>query len=171
MNCFRIRFASFGLLAVIAGIAFASSAQAQLIVTPTITPIGSQFHYNYSVTNNTPNDIFDVDVSVRPGAGVLTNLVAPTGFQIAYDSGLGLVSFLEDTSTFSSSPTTGVMFDSYLPPRTTPFAGNYLDSNFNIQTTTGFTQGANVPEPGLLTLVSGFAVAGALIIRRRKVNL
>ena len=142
------------------------SARAGLIdVTPTITTSGAFTHYAYAIANNTASDLFLVDIPVMKGPGAIINLVAPAGFQKQYDSVLGLVSFLEDTAFFTSTPKTGFSFDSLIKPTAVTFQGTLLGAT--VFTLTGPTMSAATPEPGTLSLFALAAVALAPLARRR----
>src|SRR5215467_13093227 len=84
---------------------------ADIIVTANVTPNGGLFQYDYSIANQTADDLPVLDIAVTPHI-TIGDLTAPTGFETAYDSGLGLVSFLENTASFGSTPLSGFMFDS-----------------------------------------------------------
>ena len=139
---------------------------AAITVTPSVTPDGALFHYNYTVVNATGDDLPVLDIVVQPGIAGITKLAAPSGFTSAYDSNLGLVSFLEDTALFGAAPIAGFSFDSPLAPRVSSFNATLLDANFNVITVSGPTTGPVVPEPGSLPLLSLIACT-ALIFRRR----
>lgn len=72
------------------------AANAQIIVTPTVTLVAGLYHYDYSITNSFTSDLFQVDINVSPdasaGTQVIRNLAAPVGFIAANDSVLGIVS-------------------------------------------------------------------------------
>ena len=146
------------------------SASAQLLVSPTITSLSNGlYHYNYTITNNTGQDIYLIDINTAHQANAVTNLLAPTGFQKAFDSGLGLVSFLEDTSSFSTTPLSGFQFDSIFQGGQVLFAGDYLDNNFNNQIVSGTTRGpVSTPEPGSLAILVTLSASGAFYFRRKR---
>lgn len=149
------------------------SAIAQLLVSPTISTLSNGlYHYNYTITNNTGQDIYLIDINTANQANAVTNLVAPVGFQKAFDSGLGLVSFLEDTSSFSSTPLSGFQFDSIFQGGQVLFAGDYLDGNFNNQVVSGTTRGpVSTPEPGSLAILLTLGASGAFYFRRRRSSI
>jgi hypothetical protein len=155
------------MMAVLLVLITAETVQAQVVVSPTVTPNGNLFHYDYSVTNNTGNDLLLVDVQVLTDPLTIQNLMAPSGFQIAYDSGLGLLTFLEDSSLFGTAPVSGFTFDSSVKPSFTTFAGLVLDGNGGFIHVSGNTLGP-VPEPGSLTLLCALGSGGIVWIRRRK---
>ena len=143
----------------------ASRAQ---VSSPVVTLNNKLFHYNYSIRNTSANDLFDVDIHVLSGAGVVSNIVMPTGFTSLYDYGLGLVSFTEDTGAFTAVPLSGFGFDSAFGPHSSTFDSNYADlTSGNIITTSGSTLAA-VPEPGSIALIGSFSVAAACALRRAR---
>src|SRR5262249_10049296 len=97
----------------------------------------------------------------------IQNLTAPAGFQAVYDPGLGLLTFLEDSTLFGPAPVSGFAFDSPVAPAPTLFSGLVLDGNGGLTTASGSTLGP-VPEPGSLTLLCALGSGGILWIRRRK---
>jgi hypothetical protein len=144
--------------------------QAALItVTPTVTPEGSLYEYDYSVINNSGDDLPVLDITVAPGT-VILDLTAAPGFDDAYDPVLGLVSFLENTSVFGPTAISGFIFESPLAPGATTFNATLLDANFNVSTLGGPTVGpvaaTTTPEPGYFPLLA-FGVPLFLFLRRR----
>ena len=131
---------------------------APVTVTPVVTTIGALFHYNYTITNGTGLDVPIIDINVARGTGIILNLVAPVGFLTAYDSSLGLVSFLENTALFGSAPLSGFAFDSAISSRSTTFASTFADGSVM----TGATSGPVVPEPTTLTLITAGFILLAL---------
>lgn len=148
----------------------ACTAQAQVSVTPTVGSSGGLFHYDYSVTNMTGNEVILVDVDVPQDPLAVQNPTAPTGFKIAFDPGLGLVSFLEDSDLFSTTPVSGFTFDSIFGPGSTPFQATFIDpATGGLGTLPGITIGPTaVPEPGSLATLAALALSGTLLLRRRK---
>ena len=143
-----------------------ASALAGLIdVTPTITANGALTHYAYTIANNTADDPFVIDIPVAKGLGVVLNLTAPVGFTKAYESVLGLVSFLEDTAFFTSTPKGGFSFDSAIKPQAVQFQATVL-GGVGIYNLSGPTMSAQVPEPGYLPAFLSLLVAAPLLRRR-----
>ena len=137
-------------------------------VTSTVTPIGGLFQYDFSIANGTLDDLPVLDITVTPGI-TIEDLTAPSGFQTAYDSGLGLVSFLENTASFGSTPLSGFKFDSSLAPNTSTFTATLLDlTTFDASTMSGNTQGPVVPEPGMLMPCA--LIVAALFWRKRSLT-
>lgn len=136
---------------------------------PTVTLVNGLFRYNYSIRNTSPNDLLDVDIHVLSGAGVVANVVMPTGFESLYDPGLGLVSFFEDApNSFTATPISGFGFDSAFGPRSSIFDANYTpDGGLTITTSSSNTL-APVPEPGSLALIGALGTIAACALRRRK---
>ena len=168
------------------------AARAQVSLTSNVTFNAglSLFTYTYSVTNNlpvlppdpldpltVPNTLALVDLSVPAleGAVLLNPATFPTGFQIVFDSGLGLVSFLEDLEndlaptpqSFAPQTTVGgFTFNSPFGPGNTSFTATVLPAG---NTISGSTQGPGgvIPEPGTLTLL-GIALSPGLFAARRR---
>lgn len=147
----------------------AGQSQAQIVLTPTVTSVGNEFQYDYSVTNNSPDTTYYV-VSLQglPGENTVFNLAAPTGFQINYDSSLGLITFLADSQSFDPTTTvSGFTFDSFLPPTTTSTESTGLDPLGNGVVTDGTAPGP-VPEPGMGGLLVAGVTATLLTLRRKR---
>ena len=150
-----------------AALCLGSAAQAQVNLNSSFTfDLGTSLYtYSYSVLNGGAFDLALVDVQVPFGPNAVRNLVAPAGFNIAYDSGLGLVSFLEDADPFtpqSFAPGVSVgafKFSSAFAPGRTPFSSLDILGN----ATNGVTTGA-VPEPA--TLGWGLALLAPVLIAR-----
>lgn len=147
-------------------LALAGAAQAQIQVTPSVTFASGLYTYDYTVVNNSSDDVFDIAINVTPGVNTVQNLSVPVGFMSAYDSNLGIVDFISDTSLFGVGTTQGgFMFDSPLAPGPSSFAALTLNG-----TVIGTTQSA-VPEPGLPALLAGCGVFGLMgwrTARRRR---
>ena len=149
----------------------AGSARAQVFVTSTATFTGSAFHYAYTVTNVSPDDLFVVNLNGLPAVqGALFNFSAPDGFTMTspYDYNVGIESFEANSSFTSGSTTSGFSFDSTFAPSTVAF-----DTVSGAATPyTGTTLGpAGAPVPEASTLVSlgmGLSVLAFAIVRRRR---
>jgi len=151
--------------------AAAAAHAATVDVTVDVTPIsGGLFQYDYSIADGT-GELFDLDIAVTPGT-TITGLTAPGGdsptsaFNTAYDSVLGLVSFIQNLGAFSATPESGFIFDSPTGPGATTFTANLATDG--ITTQTGSTQGpiaSATPEPSSLALC---VIAGAAVVLGRK---
>lgn len=142
---------------------------AAVTVTPTVTSIGGGlYQYAYSISYTGTDDAFLIDIAVPKSPTAITNLMTPSGFTSQFDSVLGLASFLEGTSSFTSAPTSGFSFDSPDAPGTAAFTASLLDSSFNIYTISGSTLAPTVtPEPAYLYLLA-FLLPAFLLLKRRK---
>ena len=138
---------------------------AQVVVKTTVTPAGSLFHYDYTLTNNTANEIAIFTLEGLPtGGNVVQNLTAPTGFQAAFDTNLGLLSFIGDTNFFSAGTTSpDFVFDSPFAPGTSTFTA--LDVT-GTEIKGSATAPSAVPEPGAVSLLAGVVLAGMGLRRR-----
>lgn len=152
-----------------------SAAQADVIITPTITSSGTLYNYSYSVTNQTDFELAVINLAVPTQPDGLTNLAAPDGFQIAYTPNEGFVSFLEgsDPATLKlfapGSTISGFSFSSLFAPGPAAFDTLDVAGNVTSGTTRGPVAPGAVPEPGTL---ASFGVGGALlaaaVLRRRR---
>lgn len=107
-----------------------------------VTPDGSLFQYDYTIADGT-GELAVLDIAVTPGIAI-TGLTAPGGdsaaspFNTAYDSVLGLVSFIENQGIFTATPESGFIFDSSVAPNASTFNATLFD---------GTTQGGSVQGP------------------------
>ena len=147
----RSPFTSVCALAILAGSIFSCTAQAQVDLNANIDfDTGTGINtYSYSVLNKgTTFDLAIINLNVAPTSDLM-NLAAPTGFDILFDPGVGLVSFLEDANgatpqTFAPGSTVGLFtFTSALVP--VPVAFDALDAN-------GSTFTGNTLAPGGVAL-------------------
>jgi hypothetical protein len=123
-----------------------------------VTPIGGGlFQYDYTIADGT-GELFDLDIPITPGT-VITGLTAPgadsptSPFNSAYDSVLGLASFIQNQRMFTGTPESGFIFDSPTGPRTRFHRESATDSGIGIQT--GHTTGPiafATPEPSSLAM-------------------
>jgi hypothetical protein len=140
-----------------------------VVVAPTVTPTAGGYEYAFTITNNTPDDPFIIDIPVPADPAAISDLTAPLGFRAAFDSGLGLVSFLEDSSNFTSTPQSGFSFDSSIAPGVVPFQATVLSSTSgDLYTISGPTM-APVPEPAHASL--WFLPVFAWMLMRRRHQL
>jgi len=145
-------------------------AHAALVtVNPSVTSIGGgDYKYAYSISYTGTDDAFLIDISVPANPAAVYNLTVPAGFEDQFDSVNGLVSFLENTSTFIATPTSGFSFDSPDAPGTASFVASVYDSNFNIYTISGSTAApVATPEPSYLCVLGFMASAGIAFSRRK----
>ena len=166
---FRPQFGRLLCAAVVLFTASAIATAAPIAVNATVTSLGSLFHYEYSITNNTLDDVFIIDVTTPKSLTAVTDLKAPMGFQIAFDSGLGLVSFIEDSSHFAAIPTLGFSFDSPFAPVASVFNATVVNGTSVVYNLTGPTESpAAVPEPGTAPILAILALALPVLLRRRR---
>jgi len=147
-----------------------SLVQAQVTLDSTVVfdSATSLYTYSYSVVNGSSIDLALVDIPVVANPAAVSSIVVPTGYQSAFDSGLGLVDFspvLGATGFAPNSTVSGFEIVSSFKPNQEFFSG--LDSQGNsfrgVTTAPG-----SVPEPGTLALGLTTLVTGAgLSLRRR----
>ena len=153
-----------------------STAQATLLVNAIVTPTnGGLFDYDFSVTNNGTEDVSIVSIPDAP-FGELTidlTLVAPVGYLASYDSGLGIIDFLEDTDLFTVGSTrNGFAFTSASGPDSNFMTFDALTIDGNLisgQIRKDLRPGAVVPEPGTIVLLA-FGL-GCLFLRSSKMEV
>jgi hypothetical protein len=145
------------------GLAYSSD----VTMTPTVMSSGGLYDYAYSISYTGTDDAFLIDISVPADPAAILNLTAAPGFNDQFDSVNGLVSFLENTSTFTASPTAGFSFDSPFGPGNVMFDASVVDSSLNIYDITGLTTGpVPAPEPNYLYLLAFLAPLVVLMKRR-----
>jgi len=165
---------SLGLLGAVClgSIALTGETRAAAIVTGNFTfnlPANT-YTYNYSVMNTgLTEDLAIVSVQAFSPFGV-SNASAPPGFSLTYDPSQGWANFTEDDliftpQTFAPGSTVGTFSftTTYGPGPANFLAYDAAGNEFTGQTV------APVPEPSG-ALLTGFAVAGALIRRRRSTS-
>lgn len=171
---FRLRFlVLLGLLLLADRVALGS-----LVVSANVTPLSGSYRYEFTITNtlltSPDDDVVVISIVDAPMGDPLIgpSLETPPGFLALYDSGLGIVDFLEDTSNFAAGTTTsGFRFESLAAP------GSGFFSTFEAFTVggdflTGNVQTQVVPEPGsclVFGLVLGIGVLGQRMRRARRV--
>ena len=147
-----------------------TTARAQLSIQSTVAPSGGMFHYNYKVSNFTDQDVAIVTLSGLFSSNLtVQNLTAPSGFVTSFDTNLGLLSFIEDTQTFSAGGVFGFFqFDSPFAPGT----GSYSALDITGTSLDGITivpvaaTSSAVPEPSTYALFGAVALTG-LVFKRR----
>ena len=141
----------------------AGAARAQVTVVPVVTPNGALFNYSYSVTDFNTTDLAIVNINGLPQVpSAATNLMAPAGFQISFDPGVGIVSFLGDFMPGTS--VSGFSFDSTFAPGTAAF-----DAEDNSGLMSNGTTLAPVPEAStLVSLGAGVLLLTFCAVRRRR---
>jgi len=124
--------------------------------------MGALFQYDYTIADGT-GQLAVLDIAVTPGIAIsgLTGPGGPADFETAYDSVLGLVSFIENNSVFTAAPESGFIFDSSVAPHASTFDATLFDGT----TGSASVQAPVVPEPASLTL---FALGGAALLFWRK---
>ena len=146
------------------------SVRAQLTVQPAVSFSSGIFNYSYSVTNQTPFDISIVTLSgIFSAPNAVQNLQAPVGFLASYDSGLNLLSFIEDTQSFAAGLSSGPFtFDSPYAPSAGSFEAIDITGNFLVGVTSvpGAAGIGAVPEPSTTALLGAVALLGVILTRK-----
>jgi len=145
-----------------------STVHADVIVDATVSPIPGGFHFDYSITNNESEDLVIVSIAGPAGDPLIgPTLTAPGGFLTSYDSGLGVIDFIGDTSAFLVGMTTiGFGFDSAFSPVPTTFEALTI-SGQKIVGTTQAPGGGPIPEPSTMLLI-GSGLIGLAGYGRKK---
>jgi hypothetical protein len=156
--------------AAVGALCVAGAAHAQVIVSDLVTQSGGLYQYDYTVTNTSSSDVFDIDITAPADPTAVQNPTAPAGYGISFDSTLGLVSLLEDTDPifnpqfFGATPVSGFEYDSPFAPTAATFTAYSTDAFGNIIV---LASGSVVPEPGALPLCAACTLTGTLLFRRR----
>ena len=154
-------------------VATIGACRAQVVITPGVSVVSGLYQYRYAITNTSPtDDLFDISFHVMPTPDAVQNIVTPIGFKSAFDPGLGLVDFVEDSSFFNTGiPVSGFGFTSKFSPGNGLVDSNFLSaSTANIFTITSrtLTPTGAVPEPGAWAFLSAaIAVSGVCFARSR----
>lgn len=145
-----------------------------VLVDPTISSNNGFFHYNYSVMNNSSVDLSVVTIGVISSPLAIHNLTAPSGFNVNFEATLGLLDFLENTSSFVMGTTvSGFQLDSPFGPNISSFTALALNSSGALISFSGSAFApapAPVPEPGtfILVLTSGMILIASRRFRRKQ---
>lgn len=148
-------------------------AHAQVSINPSVSFSNGLYNYSYSVTNSTMDTLAITTFDVRALPNAVMTPTAPMGFDISFDSGLGLVSFFEDTDpntpdTFAPGSTiSGFMFSSPFQPTVSNFEALDVMGQSFLGTTLA---PANVPEPGTLALGATLAFGAVGLLRTRRAH-
>jgi hypothetical protein len=132
---------------------------------------GGLFHYEFTITNDTPDDVILVSLVDGPtnDLDLAASLVAPPEYFASYDPGLGIVDFLEATELFAAAGSVGgFAFDSSAGPESGFF------TTFEAFTALGDPLGGDVvlvPEPSTFVLLSAALAALATRTRRRDARI
>jgi hypothetical protein len=142
-------------------------AQAQLIVQSSVSPSGGMFRYEYQISNQTSADFSIVTLGgLVPQAATVQALASPAGFLASFDSGLGLLSFIEGTQPFLAGLTSGT-FSFESPYAAGPGTFEAIDIMGGAALgQVAFVPAAAVPEPSTYALIGALLLLG-LAARRR----
>jgi hypothetical protein len=149
--------------------AYGLASAATITVDPVVSFSSGQYQYSYTITNPTPDDSFLIDIPVPADPAAIDDITVPAGFESAFDSGLGLVSFLEDTLMFGPTPTAGFSFDSPIGPGAVLFTATLVSSvDGSLYTLSGPTTAPAVPEPATFPLVAAAGLGLVSLGRKSK---
>jgi hypothetical protein len=146
------------------------SLRAQLTVQPAVSFSSGLFNYSYSISNQTPFDVSIVTLSgIFSAPDAVQNLHAPVGFLVSYDTGLSLLSFIEDAQSFAAGLSSGPFtFDSPYAPSAGSFEAIDVTGNFLVGVTS--VPGADgigaVPEPSTTAVLGAVALLGLIFLRK-----
>jgi hypothetical protein len=144
-------------------------ARAQLTIGSTVTAQPGTFLYSYEISNQTSTDVAIVTLGgLFPALETVQNLTAPAGLLAFFDSGLGLLSFVEGTDSFFAGTTSGTFtFQSMYGPGAGFFeaidvSGNILVGNATVPS----LPPSAVPEPATTAALGALVLLG-LVVRRK----
>lgn len=152
-------------LCALAALALTSASAQSVMVQSNVTSNGPLYHYEYTIANQTAFDLSSVTLSGLPaGADTVQNLTAPANFVAFFDTGLGLLSFQEGSSSFTAGGSfSGFGFDSFFAPGVAAFSA--IDVNGT--ETTGASVSA-VPEPSTYALIGALMAFAFVAYRKRR---
>lgn len=156
-----MRFAIFPLL--VLGIVTARSASADAVgVNATLTPVGSQVRYDYTLTNLSAADSIVLLSLTRPGPGSISDIMSPADWMSSNvdDTYLDFIAAGAGLSS-ADGPLPGF---SYVSQTAMPVDYQAFDASGN-EYTGSVSELSPVPEPGSLALLG--AAAPCLFVRRR----
>lgn len=145
------------------GILMARSASADAVsVSATLTPVGSQWRYDYTLTNLSAADSLVLLSLTRPGPASVTDIMSPTGW-MSSNLDDNFLDFIAEGAGLSPAdgPLPGF---SFVSPGKMPVNYQAFDASGN-EYTGSVSELSPVPEPGSLALLA-IATPG-LILRRR----
>jgi hypothetical protein len=161
------------LLGALAGLSLAPQTQAQ-VTAPVISYVANEtspglWAFNFSVSIPGTDDFSIISVTDAPaGDGLIAStLTAPADFAASYDSGLGILDFIEGTQPFmAGSVTDGFTFQTTANPFAffTTFEALTVNGGFATGSIVGTVN--PIPEPAHCAAVF-VGVAGLLIARKR----
>lgn len=168
---------SIGMVSVTCLLSLSGIAHAQVSM-PAVTFANGLYHYDYSISNPSTDELLTVRIQVLPFDDPNTppnpnnpnnpviNVSAPAGFTSSYDPFNGFVGYTEDSSFFTAAPLSGFTYDSALAPMSSTFEAAFAGGS-GITTTNGTTLAA-VPEPGSVALLGAMGAAACFAMRRRR---
>jgi len=140
------------------------SSRADVVLTPSITPSGSDLSYDYTVTNTEPLGIVAIDLTIPLAP---TSVSAPPDWStnIAPDVSGFLVQWFSDSSEVAPGTSmSGFIVVAPGVPGTVSFTATDADLNTCTGTTTGPVDTTVIPEPATFWFVP-IAIAGFMLLR------
>lgn len=160
-----MRFVTLSLVAL--GLTLARAASASpVIVQANVTPLGSQFRYDYTLTNVSAADNLVLLSLTRPGPSSITDITAPSGWDFS-NLDATYVDFIAQGSGLApgSGPLAGFGYTSAVR---NPVDFQAFDASGNLYE--GSVTGASaVPEPSTFVLL-GFATLALFACSRRRLG-
>ena len=142
------------------------AAAADVIVQANVTPLGSQFRYDYTLTNVSAADNLILLSLTRPGPSSITDISAPSGWDSS-NLDAAYVDFIAQGSGLApgSGPLAGFGYTSAVR---NPVDFQAFDASGNLYE--GSVIGASaIPEPGTFVLL-GFAALALVACSRRRLG-
>jgi len=158
-----------GLLMALVACGLSHTAHALLIVTSTVSPVGGNFHHEFSIENSGSIDFSIVSLAAPIGDPLIAaSLIVPLGFLGLYDDALGFVDFIEGTAPFAAGTTaTGFSFDS-AAGQGAGFFDVFTAIDVEGVVVTGNVVTAGIPEPMTLSLVVLGGLMAGVFSRKKK---
>lgn len=156
-------------IALLAVLGWSRAAEAAVVVSGTVRPVGGSYRYELTIGNSGPDDLALVSLTDAPLGDPLigASVACPAGFTASYDSGLGFLDFTGLLGDFLAGTSIGVFaFESLAGPGSSFTVFEALDVNGVGER--GIVSFTLVPEPGAAGTALALGLALSAYVRRSR---